>query len=173
MRDVDTLLRALDGPGSALPAPAWPEPPRAPRMWVPVLGAAALAAAVAVAVASGSNSDVRLRGAPGRVRVDLRMVVDRGDGALRISNGSTYYVGDRVYFRVAASPGTRLLVWVDGPDGREEIGAVDATDAPADLRAGGGLVAWEFDRPGRYTFSAGAELDTSCEGCDHVTLEVR
>jgi hypothetical protein len=175
MRDVDTLLRALDGPRSEAPAPDWAAlraGDRA-RTRTRVLVALAAVAALAIVVTARPETAVGLRGATGIPTVDLRMVADRGDGAVRLTEGGIYHVGDRVFFRLAASPGARVSLWVDGPLGRETIADVDAGAAPEDVRSGDGLVAYAFDAPGRYAFVAGAAGDPDCVGCARHVVEVR
>lgn len=216
---LDELLRRLEGPRSRRPAPdfaapearlasasAAPEAPLAstsapepeltpanspfpdfresrllppvrsrPRWWASALITALCGVAAGLAVSLlVDDPGAHLRGVPGTPVVDLRMAVDRGDDlALRVSAGGGYHVGDKVFFRLSVTPSADVRVWVDGPTGRTRIAEVRADAAPADIRSDQGLVAWQFDGPGRYTFTAGAVGDEACRGCAHLEVEVR
>lgn len=188
---VDALLRALDGPRSSAPAPAFEAPAAAPptpantpfratlplpraRWQLPSLALGLVGLAAGVALFVSPPAPPTLRGAPATPVVDLRMAVDRGGpDAMRVSAGGRYHVGDEVFFRLAVTPAARVRVWVDGPTGRTAIAEVAADASPTDLGSTGGLIAWRFDTPGRYTFTAGAVDDPACDGCAHLDVEVR
>lgn len=169
MRDVDELLRALDGPRAPIAAPPWPR--RRPR-WVYAAGALAAAAAALVAVGFGGTSLPGIRGFAGDTPTfDLRMVVERGGVAVRVAGGSLH-TGERVLFRAAATSPTLGVVWVEGPRGAESIASVEVDGVPRDVGDGGGLAAYRFDRPGRYVFHLSSAVG-QCVDCPTIPVEVR
>lgn len=165
MRDVDEWIRELRGPPTTAAAPVWPRERR--RWWVPVL---ALAAAAALIVGLWTAPGAGTRGGIGAPTFELRLVVERGGVAVRLPS-SPLQVGERVYFRVAASRATEARIWVEGPLGREELGAIPVDVRPRDLSDGAGLTAYEFDVPGTYLFQASE--DGTCHSCPTVAVEVR
>jgi len=172
MSDLDQLIRDLRGAPPPRQAPTAP----APRRWAPV----ALAAAVLLAIGGGATvllADrpyMGLRGAPADARLDLRMVVERGGRTLRVSRDGTCNIGEQVFFRVAANPSTEVALWVEGPEGKEDIAQTHASPEPSDLESGRGMVSFEFERSGRYTFILASPGDEGCvsTSCQELTVEV-
>lgn len=163
MRDVDDWIRDLQGPATTARPPAWPRRHRGIVL--------ALAVACALIVGFWQSGRPLTRGATGDPMVELRLVVERGGVAVRLPSDGVLHVGERVYFRVAASRPTRAVVWVEGPTGREDLATMDADARPRDLSDGSGLIAYEFDGAGRYLFRT--STDGSCQGCPTVAVEVR
>lgn len=106
--------------------------------------------------------------------LDLRMVVERGGQAVRVHEDAAYLVGERVFFRIAASEPTEVGLWVHAPDGVQEIARTMAGPQAQDLGSGESLVAWEFDRPGQYRFVLVQGEPAVCTParCPGITLEV-
>lgn len=173
MRDVDDLLRALQSPSPPEQAPAWPREPRRSRRSLAIAsGGLLLAAAVLLALALGGEGQ-RPRGVSEASAVlDLRMVVERGDVAVRIADGATLTVGERVLFRVASAQEGEVRLWVEH-DGREEtIAVVPASPRASDVGDARGLIGYRFDLPGRYVFHLGPRAGL-CGDCPSLAVEVR
>lgn len=173
MRDVDDWIRDLKGPPAPSHVPQWPQPQHTRR----TLGGLALAAAAllvaAVWTASDRGEPHARGGPPGGVTLDLRMVVDRGNVAVRATDGSLCRVGEQLFFRLSASTSTAAFVWVEGPGGRQPVGAMAVDPQPRDLSDTSGLVSYRLDVPGRHVFRASTEGMGRCQGCPSITLEVR
>jgi hypothetical protein len=174
MRDVEELIRALEGPAPPPGAPAWPRR----RPWGSGIAAAlALAAAVLLTVWAWAPDDggPSTRGidvdgiAP--VELEMRMVVERGGIAVRISPDAPLQVGERVLFRASATRTTPAALWVEGPTGRERIATLQLDPVPRDVGGPRGLVGYRFDAPGRYTFSLSAD-GAPCKACAATSFEV-
>jgi len=89
--------------------------------------------------------------------LELRAVVERDGVAVRIGDDGLAYVGERVYFRAYALVETDVSLVVEGPVRRQTLRRVRALPEGADVRTEGGLLAYEFDVPGAYTFSLDGE----------------
>ena len=171
MRDVDELLRALEGPEAPTVAPAWPrEEPIRRRIWPYAAAGLAMAAAILLAVTIPHPTQAT-RGIEGPATVDLRMVASRGGEAVRVTD-TPYGKGERVYFRLATSRQAQVALWVDGPNGRETVGSFAATPTPVDAADAAGLVAYVFDVPGTYVFSASTHGVGQCP-CSTQRLVVK
>jgi hypothetical protein len=169
MRDVDELLRALDSPEPPETAPAWPSRSRA--RW-PV-AALALAATVLVVVWWTAPAPA-LRGQPDdTVELELKMVVERGGVAVRVSPQLPLQTGERVLFRVRSDRPTPARLWVLGPAGREDIASVEVEPTPRDVGDGRGLTGYRFDGPGRYVFHLAPQEGRCTDSCPSLALEVR
>ena len=169
MPEIEDLLNELEGPPPA--STRFPIP--TPRRWPWAVGTVALiAAAIAVFAIPGPRWTAS-RGEPGRVVVDLRMIVSRDGQAIRVSRDATYHVGETVWFRVAATPTAPVVLRVEGPEGTIDIARVTASPEPVDLVVDGEPVAWRFEMPGRYAFYLLAG-DGPCEapGCTQIALDV-
>lgn len=175
-RDIERLLGRLQGPEpEARPAPvpeAWP----ASRSVILAAAAALLVAVGGLAGWQGHEHYATTRGVEdAAVSLDLRMVVERDGQAIRVHSGAEYSVGERAFFRIAASRQADVTLWVEGPDGRQQVGHFAASPELQDLSHGDGLLAWEFDQPGAYVFvlAEGEVDDCEPELCPRVSLEVR
>ncbi len=177
MHDVDVLLGRLIGPPPPVRAPAFP--PRRSFPWRMALALAAGLTLLVTGISLRPESEVGYRGpgthTPGAVFLDLRMVVERGGEAFRVSRNAGCQVGERVFFRIAADRQVPVVLLVDGPAGREEVARATASPAAADVRTGSGLAAYTFDRPGTYTFVLTTDPSLACspETCTCETLEVQ
>ena len=166
--DLDEMLRGLHAPAPPVRAPR-PRP-----VWR--VGVLALAAVLLLSLGIGlsrEDSGLLLRGAPpiAAPSLDLRMAVERGGSALRVSEGGTYRVGERVFFRVSAQLPTDALLFVEGPSGRERITRLQAGPQAEDVSSDHGLMAYTFDQPGHYVFGL-SPLDAPARG-PRIHLEVR
>jgi hypothetical protein len=170
MRDVDELLRALDSPEPPAEAPAWPAP-RSRARWL-AAGLALAAALLLALLASAPSPSLRGLGADA-AELELRMVVERGGVAVRLSPRVPLQVGERVLFRVRSDQPTRAQLWVDGPQGREDIASVEVDAAPRDVGDGSGLIGYRFDGPGRYVFHLAPPQGSCAAPCPALEVEVR
>lgn len=149
-----------------------------PRRALAWSGALVLAAAaLTVVVTRPTEPDVGLRGATVADALTMDLFVLRAGAAEaeRLDASLPLAVGDQVYFRVAAVHGTGPgTVWVDGPDGRTEVGRVPAPTSGTWLEGSGGRQFYAFDRPGEHTFFVTPEADGTCppERCRSVTVHV-
>lgn len=164
---------------------AWVQPQgadSADRTWRqrPVLIAAVLAVAVGVSIAVVRPTpppELGLRGAEVAPSVGMDLfVVERGKAeATRLNKDRRYSVGDRLYFRVY-SPGAAATasVWVEGPAGREAIGAAQTGSEGAWLEAAGGRLFYELDALGEHRFSVSPDGEGPCVAgrCMTVTVVV-
>ncbi|MFH1462938.1 MAG: hypothetical protein ABIO70_00925 [Pseudomonadota bacterium] len=170
MPELDDLIRDLKG---AAPLPRAPElPARTPRLTIALAALVLVGAGIWVVSERGPYS--RERGGTATPEVDLRMVVERDGRSLRVSRDGPCHVGESVYFRVASSPAGEVVLWVEGPIGKEPIARKPASPVPADLQTPTGMVSYEFERPGAHTFvlaPAGKE-DCPAAVCSTLTLEV-
>lgn len=172
MPDLDLLLRDLEGA---------PPPDRAPRLPVRIHPAQLALAAVALLSVGAAgfwllDAPYRAeRGGPVHASVDLRMAVDRDGMTYRVSRDGVCYTGEQVFFRVAAYPASVVSLWVEGPLGKEDITRQVASPAPTDLETDAGMLTYEFERTGTYTFVlAPAGMESCSSGdCEKLTLEVR
>jgi hypothetical protein len=108
--------------------------------------------------------------------LDLRIAVERGGTAWPAGQGERHRVGEKVFFRLYSSREAEVLLWVEGPAGAERIGGVGLEAGQAvDLGSGGGMLAYEFEVPGRYTFIASTDGMGRCvmPSCARKSLEVR
>jgi hypothetical protein len=173
--DVDQLIGRLQGPEPTQHQAPVPQGYPQGRL---ILLAAAAVLLIAVGGIGGwrGHQHATMRGLedPDAV-LDLRMVVERGGVAVRVHEGSQYTVGERVFFRVAASRQAEVQLWVYGPGGMQRIAEAMAVPEAQDLGSGDTLLAWEFDQPGPYRFvlSQGQLSDCTPARCPDVTLEVR
>jgi len=103
--------------------------------------------------------------APACPPLALRLLVERRGVAVRVGDGGLAFVGERVFFRAYTLVGDEVSLSVAGPE-REET-----------LRTEGGLLTYEFDTPGDYTFSLSSLSSLfSPRGAGElssVTIEVR
>lgn len=168
MHPVDVLLLGLRADHPPADPPAIPIPLRQ-RPQVLLLAAVLLAAVLPGVLRTGSQ--VGSRGEPVAMRsaIDLRMIVARDGVSMRISDGGAAFVGERVYFRSAGPDGAPLRLSVAGPKGDMLLQRLSAEAAGADVRTENGLLAYEFETPGRYTFALSDEDDAAMT----ISIEVR
>jgi len=172
MRDVDQLISDLRGPDPPPRAPDWPAPRRRwPLVAVVGLGAA-FAAWLVVARSADEAPTPRSAHVIERSVIDLRMVVERDGVAVRIASGSVLRVGERVWFRATAQPAIESILWVEGPAGRTQAWSGPLGPRPTDLGGADGLIAYRFDRPGRYEFVLSPGPPPPCADCTTRTFEV-
>lgn len=193
--DVDDLIRSLQTPPAPREAPPWPadegafapaQRPRPASLWTHPWLAGGLAAAatlcvvglIAVRWPTGEPESVqRFRGgvADGAPEVDLALVVQKDGTVERLGRDAPVEVGQRVFFRVWATEGADVTLWVEGPQGTELIAEFEADTSPIDVRSAAGLIAYAFDAPGHHVFRASTEGKRECEppSCSEFTLEVR
>jgi hypothetical protein len=170
MPELDIMIRDLKGAPPPREAPRLPG--SAPRL---VLAFAALAlVGVGVYAMTERGSYSGTRGGTGTPGVDLRMVVARDGRTQRVTRGGLCHVGESVYFRVASHPAGGVVLWVEGPAGKESIARSPASPEPSDLETPTGMVSYEFDRPGAHTFVLAPAGEEDCGGttCSKLTLEV-
>lgn len=186
MTDPLPLLRALEGPPAPARAPAWPVPR---RRRLPLLLAAAGTAALVLGVgwwtvgkprAPGLSPDQlqpgwTTRGADAAPSVDLRLAVQRGEDLERHRRGQAYAVGDRIYLQLAASAPAVVTAWVIDDGERQNLGSLEATREPQQLRSAAGLVAYECSEPGTIEVCASTLESATCEApsCQCWPLEIR
>lgn len=177
MREVDDLLRALETPEPPERPPAWPEPRppfwRSAHLWLPVSAALAAALLLWIALPHDPQRDVQMRGIEDElpIQLDLRMVVERGGVAVRVSSGSALRTGERVLFRVQADRPAEATLWVEGPMGNTAVASPQVGTRPQDVGDRRGLVGYRFDTPGRYVFRL-APTEGSCQPCPEVEVVV-
>ncbi len=173
MPDIEDLINRLEGP-----PPRRTTAPRPPRWSYQATAAIAMAAAVLISAGAWLAQDhyQAARGLEGDyAALDLRMVVEREGQAYRVSRGSTYFLGERVFFRLSASREQQVSLWVVSPGGRELITVAQAAPTAYDLVSAGGLMGYEFDTPGEHSFILVQGDVEACTPriCPSVTVEVR
>jgi hypothetical protein len=170
MPELDALIRDLRGAPPPREAPRLPGP--APRLAL-VLAALALVG-VGVYAMTGHGPYSGTRGGTGTPTVDLRMVVERDGRTQRVTREGLCHLGESVYFRVASHPAGEVVLWVEGPAGKEPIARIPASPEPSDLETPTGMVSYEFERPGAHTFVLAPAGEEDCPGatCSKLTLEV-
>ncbi len=201
--EPEELLRELEFlPEPPLVAPPWPADEeqesaevmpfpaqaRRRRRWHWAGGVMAAAAALLLAVLfaqperGGEGEPLPpwregLRGeeAAAGLEVNLRLALEEEGEARRVARNETVQVGQRVFFRVDASPPSEVTVWVVAPGGVETVAAVKATEEPIDLQGEQGLIAYRFEQPGLYVFHAAADVSQECvaPACFQHPLNVR
>ncbi len=184
MPEIDDLVRALDTPPAPEVAPAWgPDPvPWWRRRWV--VGPALALAVLVLVLGRGATDSVetvvdeqpstRVRGTETAPAVGLQLAIERDGEALVAAPGATYRLGDRVLFRVSRAEQGPVRLLAVGPAGPVSIATVSASPEPRQVTTDDGLVAWEFDVPGTWTFQATGGVGDDCvaPGCAHETLRV-
>ncbi len=167
--EIDRLVDLLDGP---------PPPPRAPDpvRKLPLYGAGfagLLLAALALLFALPEHY-IGTRGGTHEPEMDLRMVVERDGQAYRVTQGTVYRIGEMMFFSVAASRDCAAGLWVSGPSGQERIAQLEVTTELRKVEQEGGLLAWQFDEPGSYTFALTTDAEGECRppSCSEVKVEV-
>lgn len=154
------------------PAPARA---RAGLSWV-AAGALATALVLGVWALPTDSPDVGLRGAEATPAVHLDLV-QRPSGAaetVRFDPTVPLTRGDTLYFSVSAEGSGEVRVWVEGPEGRAELGrqavGTEATVLGEDFQA----TWYRVERAGVYTFSASSAPDGCApETCVSRDVEVR
>ncbi|MCB9761991.1 MAG: hypothetical protein H6739_19365 [Alphaproteobacteria bacterium] len=184
---VDALVRGLGSPPPPPEPPPWadglPGWGETLRAWArsaalplgtPMLALAALLLGVGLPAPTPETPAVRGVSTASAPWVSLDLLIEQDGRARRLGALPEVRVGDRAFFRVAAGGTTALTVWVEGPGGVAPVGALDAGPETADLAADGGLTAWRFDRPGRYTFHASPAAGVCvAPACASRVVEVR
>jgi len=172
MPDLDLLLRDLRG------APPPERAPKLPARTRPVQLSLAALALLGVGAAGFWLLDHPYRAERGgsvHARVDLRMAVERDGMTYRVSRDGVCYVGEQVFFRVASHPAGEVILWIEGPLGKENVTRQLASPAPTDIETEAGMLTYEFESTGMYTFVLAPAGTESCSSdrCEMQTLEVR
>ena len=162
---------------AAAQAPVVSQPWAQATRWTGAGGLLMVAAAVMLWMAAPTQPNVLLRGAAAdpTVHFDLYVVPAGGDASERLEQSRVYDAGDTVYFRVSADSPSQVRVWVDGPEGFETLATQPVNSQPQNLGGESQAVWYQFERPGRYIFSASTSGDERCDApsCAQTQVEVR
>ena len=86
--------------------------------------------------------------------VSLYLSAKRADRIWRLANKEDVRLGDLVFFRVGSVSDRPVMLWVDGPSGRQDISQIEASPMLVDVTQDDELLAWSFDTPGIHRFCA-------------------
>ncbi len=159
-----------------LAAPAAPAR-RAPRGWL-AAGALVTLGAVLVVTVPQTPPEPGLRGgvpvaAGPSLALEVYVQASPGAEPVRLDPRAPRRVGDRLYLRVGTLGGSvPVTVWVESPEGREEVARLDATPTLGWVGEGRTFVALDVAGPWRVVVSS--DPDTCAEPtCSVVEMDVQ